>query len=241
MGCTRCPLEPGKEHATGVAPTPVELLAQLADCDDCPLASSHPCSAQEGATLVQYLREAAVLRRNDQRALKKAQNTIRELSDAAHQATDRVEKLEAVQKESMRQADSELKAKMDLVARQQAAILAMSTPTIEVMDGVLALPIIGTLDDERAGILTDSLLGEIIRVRARWAILDLTGVSALDSRTARILSTVAGAVQLLGARVMLSGIRPQVAQELVSLGQDVASLQTARTLKDALRHCGFGK
>jgi rsbT co-antagonist protein RsbR len=186
---------------------------------------------------VQLLREAATLLRHERRAQKKAQNTVQELTEAAYRASERVEKLEAVQKESMRQADSELKTKMQLLAQKQAAILALSTPTIEVMDGVLALPIIGTLDDDRVSILTESLLAEIIRVRARWAILDLTGVSALDGRTARILSTVASAVRLLGARVMLSGIRSQVAQELVNLGQDIASLKTARTLKDALRFC----
>jgi len=233
MSCAQCPL--GSE--AGLARPVSELLAELADCDACPLTVAHACDATHGAQLVSLLRQSAQQLRKEQRALKKANNVIRELNDAARQAGERIEKLETLQKESLRQADSELQAKVDLVSRQQAAILALSTPTIEVMDGVLALPLIGTLDEQRAAVLTENLLSEIIRSRARYAILDLTGVSALDGRSSRLLGMVASAVRLLGARVLLSGIRPQVAQELVSTGQDVRSLLTTRTLKDALRYC----
>lgn len=233
MSCAQCPL--GSE--AGLARPVSELLAELADCDACPLAVAHACDAAQGAQLVSLLRQSAQQLRKEQRALKKANNVIRELNDAARQASERIEKLEALQKESLRQADSELQAKVDLVSRQQAAILALSTPTIEVMDGVLALPLIGALDDQRAAVLTENLLSEIIRSRARYAILDLTGVSALDGRSSQLLGMVASAVRLLGARVLLSGIRPQVAQELVSTGEHVRSLLTTRTMKDALRYC----
>lgn len=241
MSCASCPLGHGEGLSERPQPALADLLHQLSECDDCPLTHGHACSAAEGAELVRLLRDAAQQHRQDLRALKKAANTIRELGESSRKANERVDKLEAMQKESMRQADSELSAKMEQLTRQQAAIMEMSTPTIEVMDGVLVLPIIGTLDDARARILSDTLLGEIIRVRARYAILDLTGVSALDGRTARILSAIASAVRLLGARVMLTGIRPQVAQELIALGEDIAQLQTARTLKDALRQTGLRK
>lgn len=237
MRCAACPMAQSPSMDRPIA----ELLAELADCDACPLTEGHACDAAQGAQLVRALRDAAHLYQKEQRALKKANNVIRELRDAARQATDRVEKLEAMQKESLRQADSELRAKMDLVARQQAAILALSTPTIEVMDGVLALPIIGALDDERANMLTQNLLDEILRVRARYAILDLTGVSSLDGRSARLLSHVASAVRLLGAQALLCGIRPQVAQELVNSREDLRTILTSRTLKEALRHCAVAE
>ena len=161
MSCASCPLGHGEGLSERPQPALADLLHQLSECDDCPLTHGH-AAPRKAPSFVRLLRDAAQQHRQDLRALKKAANTIRELGESSRKANERVDKLEAMQKESMRQADSELSAKMEQLTRQQAAIMEMSTPTIEVMDGVLVLPIIGTLDDARARILSDTLLGEII-------------------------------------------------------------------------------
>jgi rsbT co-antagonist protein RsbR len=233
MRCESCLLQRRDQLAQPID----ELLRQLSACEDCPFDSAGDGSAVGGGLLEQKLRQAASLVRQQQLQMKKLRNESRELRELAQSAEGRVAKLEQLQKASSREADSELRAKMDLVSRQQAAILELSTPIIQIEEGILVLPLIGTLDDERAANLTQGLLAEIQTARARTAILDLTGVGQLDQRAARLLVQVAQAVRLLGAQVVLSGLRPQVAHQLVGLGIDLGDLKTARSLQDALRHC----
>ncbi|MCC6558256.1 MAG: HAMP domain-containing protein [Polyangiaceae bacterium] len=117
------------------------------------------------------------------------------------------------------------------------SVEALSTPVLEVWSGVLALPVIGAVDAQRAATMTEKLLGEVVRTQCRFVILDVTGVDLIDTATADRLLRVALAVELLGARCVVTGVRPSVAQSLVALDVGLGRLKTARTLEHALREC----
>jgi anti-anti-sigma regulatory factor len=121
--------------------------------------------------------------------------------------------------------------------RLEAAVSAMSTPIIQVWDGVLALPVIGSVDFERAGQMMEALLQAIVRTRSRFAVLDLTGVEAVDTATADHLLKIVRAVRMLGAQGIITGIRPAVAQTMISLGIELAGIATLNNLQEALRAC----
>ena len=122
-------------------------------------------------------------------------------------------------------------------ARKQLALQELSTPVLDVWSDVLALPIIGTVDSSRSAQIMERLLGEIVAKRSRWVIIDVTGVEIIDTQTASHFLRVAKAVELLGARCLLTGLRPAVAQTLVQLDVDLREVQTLRSLKHGLRHC----
>jgi rsbT co-antagonist protein RsbR len=130
-----------------------------------------------------------------------------------------------------------LRDKLDLVERQEKAIQALSTPIIQVWDSVLALPIMGALDARRAADMMDRLLRDIVRTRSRFTILDLTGVDVVDTATADHLIKIVKAVELLGARSVITGIRPAVAQTMASLGMDLSQLTTLGNLQEGLKAC----
>lgn len=134
-------------------------------------------------------------------------------------------------------AAAELREKLDVIERQDRALLEMAVPIIQVWDGVLTLPILGLLDSTRASLITDRLLTEIVERRARYAILDLTAVEAIDTHTADHLLRIVKAISLLGARAVITGIRASVSQTMVSLGVDLAQLRTLRDLQEGLRAC----
>lgn len=213
------------------------LLRAVLDCDECPLGHGAGGTAETVTALVGHLRRVAQVGRQQEMLLKKCRNEARELRELAKRSEERVTKLEELQRASSRESEAELNAKMELVRQKEAAIAALSTPIIAVQEGVLVLPLIGALDDLRAASLTQSLLDEIQATRAQHAIVDLTGVPALDGQGARHLLRLAQAVQLLGAQVLLCGLRPQVAQTLVGVDVELGSLQTARSLQEALRYC----
>lgn len=131
--------------------------------------------------------------------------------------------------------ERELSEKLMLIERQQEAINALSTPILQVWEGVLALPIIGVVDSRRAAQLTEGLLDEICRRRARYAILDLTGVELVDTATANHFSQIARAATLLGAECLMCGIRPAVAQAMVTLGVGAEGGRTFATMQAALQ------
>jgi rsbT co-antagonist protein RsbR len=134
-----------------------------------------------------------------------------------------------------RRADQELKSRVETIERQRAAMRAMAIPIIQVWDGVLAVPIIGLLDSERAALLMESVLREVTSSRARYAILDLTGVDVVDTATADHLFQVVRAVRLLGAAAIVTGIQPSMANVLVSIGVELGEILTLRTLQDAIQ------
>lgn len=139
--------------------------------------------------------------------------------------------------EERQQVEMQLREKLAFIHRQEEAIRAMSTPIIQIWDGVLTLPVVGSLDSSRASSMMEQLLAEIVRTRSRFAILDLTGVDMVDTATADHLLKIMRAVELLGARCVVTGIRPGVAQTMVSLGVDLASISTLRNLQEGLKAC----
>ncbi len=131
----------------------------------------------------------------------------------------------------------ELEEKLDIIARQQAAIQALSTPIIQIWDGVLAVPVVGAVDGERASRMMEKLLETIIQTKSRHAILDVTGVETVDTDTADNFVRLIRGVQLLGAQGIISGIGPMVAQTIVDLGVDLTGIPTHANLKEALHAC----
>jgi rsbT co-antagonist protein RsbR len=136
-----------------------------------------------------------------------------------------------------RRTEQELEAKKEVVERQQLVIRDLSTPIIQVWDGVLTLPMIGLIDSARTAAVMDSLLEAVARTRARFAILDLTGVDAVDTQTAANLLALIRAIRLLGAEGILTGIRSSVAQTVAGLGVDLEGVKTLANLAAGLRHC----
>ena len=133
--------------------------------------------------------------------------------------------------------EQELLEKIELVERQQRVIRELSTPIIEVWEGVVALPIIGLVDSMRTSDIMDSLLQSVVRLRARHAILDMTGVDVVDTATANHLIGMIRAVRLLGAEGILTGIHPGIAQTIVTLGVDLRGITVHATLRQALVYC----
>lgn len=136
-----------------------------------------------------------------------------------------------------KRVERELQARLDEINRQQGVIRALSTPIIQVWEGVLTLPMIGVIDSTRTAEVMDTLLEAVARTQARFAILDLTGVEAVDTKTASYLIDIVRALRLLGAEGLIAGIRPSVAQTVVALGVDLAGIVTLANLQASLQHC----
>jgi rsbT co-antagonist protein RsbR len=119
------------------------------------------------------------------------------------------------------------------IVRQQNEMLELSTPVVTLWKGVLALPLIGTLDSERTQIVMENLLQRIVETGATIAILDITGVPTVDTLVAQHLLKTVAAARLMGADCIISGIRPQIAQTIVHLGVDLNAVTTKATLADA--------
>jgi rsbT co-antagonist protein RsbR len=111
--------------------------------------------------------------------------------------------------------------------------MELSTPVVKLWDGILALPIIGTLDSTRTQVMMESLLQKIVETGSEVAIIDITGVPTVDTLTAQHLLKTVTAARLMGADCMISGIRPQIAQTIVYLGVDLADIITKASLADA--------
>ena len=142
-----------------------------------------------------------------------------------------------------------LQAREEVIRRQEAEMLELSTPVVELWDGILALPVIGTLDSTRAQTVMESLLQKIVETGSSYAIIDITGVPTVDTLVAQHLMKTIAAARLMGAECIISGIRPQIAQTIVHLGVDLQSVVTKSTLADAfaitlarrgLKVCGNG-
>ncbi|MFZ6179258.1 STAS domain-containing protein [Nannocystis pusilla] len=138
-----------------------------------------------------------------------------------------------------RRRDEELlRAQMRIIQEQKEAIVRLSSPIIEVGHDALAVPLVGSLDEQRAATIMHGLLEAIAHKRARFAILDLTGVDTVDPTSAEHLIRIIHSVRLLGAQAIITGIRPPIARIMAELGLDLSRLNTLRSLQDALRYCG---
>ncbi len=129
-----------------------------------------------------------------------------------------------------------IKGREEVILRQTNEITEISTPVIRVWDGILALPIIGTLDSARTQVVMESLLQEIVASSSTIAILDISGVPAVDSLVAQHLIKTVAATRLMGAECIISGIRPEIAQTIVHLGIDLSNIVTKSSLASALKY-----
>jgi rsbT co-antagonist protein RsbR len=128
------------------------------------------------------------------------------------------------------------KSREDVIRRQQAEMLELSTPVVKLWDGVLAVPLIGTLDSVRTQVVMENLLQNIVDSGSSIAIMDITGVPTVDTQVAQHLFKTVSAARLMGAQCIISGIRPQIAQAMVHLGVEFGDVVTKATLADALAH-----
>ena len=125
------------------------------------------------------------------------------------------------------------KGREEVIARQQRNMLELSTPVVELWEGILALPLIGTLDSERTQLVMEALLTRIVETGASIAIIDITGVPTVDTLVAQHLLKTVAAARLMGADCLISGIRPQIAQTIVHLGVDLGDVTSKATLSGA--------
>lgn len=125
------------------------------------------------------------------------------------------------------------KGREEVINRQQQELMELSTPVVKLWDGVLALPLIGTLDSNRTQTVMESLLQKIVETGAEVAIIDITGVPTVDTLVAQHLLKTVTAARLMGAECIISGIRPQIAQTIVHLGVGLGDVVTKANLADA--------
>lgn len=121
----------------------------------------------------------------------------------------------------------------ELILRQQQELLELSTPVVKLWDGILALPIIGTLDSARTQVVMESLLQAVVATNSKYAIIDITGVPTVDTLVAQHLLKTITAARLMGAECIISGVRPQIAQTIVHLGINLEDVITKAKLSDA--------
>jgi len=129
--------------------------------------------------------------------------------------------------------ESFMKSREEVIHRQQQELLELSTPVVKLWEGILALPMIGTLDSHRTQVVMEALLQRIVETGSQIAILDITGVPTVDTLVAQHLMKTVAAARLMGAECIISGIRPQIAQTIVHLGVDLKDVATKATLADA--------
>ena len=132
-----------------------------------------------------------------------------------------------------------IQGREEVIMRQTDEMIDISTPVVQIWDGILAMPLIGTLDSSRALVVMENLLQEIVRTGSGIAILDISGVPTVDSMVAQHLIKTVNATRLMGAECIISGIRPEIAQTIVHLGIDLSHVITKSTLSSALKHA-FG-
>jgi len=125
------------------------------------------------------------------------------------------------------------KTKDQIIVRQQQELLELSTPVVKLWNGILALPLIGTLDSARTQVVMENILQKIVDTGAMIAIIDITGVPTVDTLVAQHLMKTIAAARLMGADCIISGIRPQIAQTIVHLGVNLEDVITKATLADA--------
>lgn len=162
------------------------------------------------------------------------QTEIKDNPEALYEASMKINKL--IDSFSMTTFETFIKGREEVILRQTDEITEISTPVIRVWDGILALPIIGTLDSARTQVVMENLLQEIVETGSGIAILDISGVPAVDSLVAQHLIKTVSATRLMGAECIISGIRPEIAQTVVHLGIDLSNIITKASLASALKY-----
>jgi rsbT co-antagonist protein RsbR len=154
-------------------------------------------------------------------------------SDPAALFDDIWKSTQLIDKLALITADAYQATREKFIARQQEELMELSTPVVKLWDGILALPIIGTLDSARTQVVMESLLSAVVQTNSRVAIIDITGVPTVDTLVAQHLLKTITAARLMGADCIISGVRPQIAQTIVHLGIDLAGVITKAKLADA--------
>ena len=131
-------------------------------------------------------------------------------------------------------AEAFIKMREEVIRRQQEEMLELSTPVVKLWDGIVSLPLVGTLDSARTQVVMESLLNAIVQTNSKIAIIDITGVPTVDTIVAQHLLKTVTAARLMGAECIISGIRPQIAQTIVHLGINLMDITTKATMNDAL-------
>ncbi|MEY2937241.1 MAG: hypothetical protein RL033_7990 [Pseudomonadota bacterium] len=139
------------------------------------------------------------------------------------------------EQEKARSYQQELEGKLATIERQRIAIQELSTPIMEVWDGVLCVPVVGLMDTARSSEMTSTLLRAVVEKSAKCAIIDITGIDVMDTRTVDHFVRMAKAVRLLGSECVLTGMNPHIAQTVVHMGLDLSNVITHRNLRDALQ------
>ncbi|HEU4582622.1 MAG TPA: STAS domain-containing protein [Polyangiaceae bacterium] len=139
------------------------------------------------------------------------------------------------EQEKNQQYQQELEGKLATIERQRIAIQELSTPIMEVWDGVLCVPVVGLMDTARSSEMTSALLRAVVEKSAKCAIIDITGIDVMDTRTVDHFVRMAKAVRLLGSECVLTGMNPHIAQTVVHMGLDLSNVITHRNLRDALQ------
>jgi anti-anti-sigma regulatory factor len=176
-----------------------------------------------GNALREALQAATAREQELDRLRASLETTVAERTASLHQALQAVE-----------QRESRLALTLGELQASQSAVRELSAPVLPVLPGVLIAPLIGALDSDRARVLADNVLGMVEREGARQVIFDITGVPVVDTQVAQVLLQTAAAVRLLGAAPLLVGIRPEVAQTIVTLGLDFAAIATHSDLQEAV-------
>ena len=179
-------------------------------------------SAREIGTFILSLKEAI---------LSLLQN---EMNDSSLLNTESLRIGEIIDSLAMHTFEVYIKGREEVIARQVDEISEISNPVMRVWSGVVAIPIIGTLDSARTQVVMESLLQQIVETESSIAILDISGVPAVDSLVAQHLIKTVSATRLMGAECIISGIRPEIAQTIVHLGIDLSNIITRSTLASAL-------
>lgn len=154
-------------------------------------------------------------------------------SEAAEAFNIMLEDVEYMNKELERK-NEKLEEKLDVIENQKEAMQELATPTVQLWEGVLTLPIIGVLDSQRTQQMMEVLLDQIVEKEARYVIIDITGVGYVDTKTADHLVKISKAVNLLGSECIITGMQPEVSNTLVQIGVDLEGLKTMRNIADAL-------
>ena len=213
---------------------PLEQLSErIVPCESCEVVQRSP---EVRHLLDRHNELTRALRKAEQQA-RRWENRCRELEEATREQDARIATLERIQETGMSELDAELRTKIALIEEQRRAIHLLSVPLLHVGPRALAVPLIGTLDDERAARLTERLLQAISVMSIRFAVVDLTGVESLDQRTAAHLGRLFQAVRLLGGAVLITGVRGDVARAMIHEGIDLSGVRVERHLRDALRWC----
>jgi rsbT co-antagonist protein RsbR len=180
-------------------------------------------SSEETATFIFSLKKPLFAR-----IRKLASNSAETLAEATWTTSELIDKL------GLHTVKTFQKSREDVINRQQEEMLELSTPVVKLWEGIIALPMIGTLDSARTQIVMESLLQRIVETGAEIAIIDITGVPTVDTLVAQHLLKTVTAIRLMGADCIISGIRPQIAQTIVHLGVELQGITTKANLADAL-------